>query len=159
MKNIRVFEEKVPKFVALQLEQNRLLKQVMAESTRQFTTSSDVIFPELCSFLHIVGYEVNWCVCYRRNFAMTACSIRVKVFGRLFNASIKFENILTAKTGQTGCNACHCLHSFSFLLLTIWMPHTTWQKSVLQGTIINFMGCCTVFAIFEWSILCCRVCS
>ena len=140
MKNIRVFEEKLPKIVALQLEQNRLLKQVMAESTRQFTTSSDDIFPQFNSIQDIEGYEVNWWVCYRRNFAMTACSIGVKVFGRLFNASIKFENFLTAKTGQTGCNACHCLHSFSFLLLTIWMPHKTWQKSVLQGTISSYHG-------------------
>ena len=60
MKNMRVFVEKLTKIVALQLEQNRLLKQVMAESTRQFTTSSDDIFPEFSSIQDIEGYEVNW---------------------------------------------------------------------------------------------------
>ena len=60
MKNIHAFVEKLPKIVALQLEQNLLLKQVMAESIRQFTTSSDDIFPELSSIQDSEGYEENW---------------------------------------------------------------------------------------------------
>ena len=57
MKNMRVFVEKLTKIVALQLEQNRLLKQVMAESSSQFATSSDYVLPELNSIEDIESYE------------------------------------------------------------------------------------------------------
>ena len=57
MKNIHVFVEKLTKIVALQLEQNRLLKQFMAENSSQFATSSDYSYPEFNSIEDIESYE------------------------------------------------------------------------------------------------------
>ena len=54
---MRVFVEKLTKIVALQLEQNRLLKQVMAENSSQFATSSDYSYPEFNSIEDIESYE------------------------------------------------------------------------------------------------------